>query len=296
MKPPFQHNVLAFEESAMQSYLDLLCDVYRNGEPHQDRTGVGTRSVFGRQWRHDMREGFPLLTTKYVSLRQTFNELVWFLSGSTNVNDLPKETQKWWRPWARRDGDLGPIYGRQLRSARSWETTRWGIDHCQVDQLERLINSIEMTPDSRRHIMTTWNAADVCDMALPCCHGLVIQFKVHEHDNGLSLHVYQRSADIFIGVPVNIASYGLLLHMIAHVTGYTPRELIFSYGDIHIYSNHFDQAKLQLSRGTHPLPQLSFKDVPQIDNPLDRLLAIKYEHIVLSGYQHHPAIRAEVAV
>lgn len=278
----------------MQSYLDLLCDVYRNGEPHQDRTGVGTRSVFGRQWRHDMRKGFPLLTTKYVSLRQTFNELVWFLSGSTNVNDLPKETQKWWRPWAKPNGDLGPIYGRQLRSARSWAISPSKMT--ATDQLAVLMQSLVRDPFSRRHILSTWNAADVCDMALPCCHGLVIQFKIHEHDNGLSLHVYQRSADIFIGVPVNIASYGLLLHMIAHVTGYTPRDLIFSYGDIHIYNNHVDRAKLQLKRGTYPLPQLSFKDVPQIDNPLDRLLAIKYEHIVLSGYQHHPAIRAEVAV
>src|SRR5690606_36997575 len=142
--------------------------VYRNGEPHQDRTGVGTRSVFGRQWRHDMRKGFPLLTTKYVSLRQTFNELVWFLSGSTNVNDLPEKTQKWWRPWAKPNGDLGPIYGRQLRSARSWVTSDFDPAIVSKDQLDSLLEGLKTDPCSRRHIMTTWNAADVKYMALPC--------------------------------------------------------------------------------------------------------------------------------
>jgi len=286
----------------MRSYLELLRDVIVRGEKRDDRTRTGTLSLFGRQWCHDMRKGFPLLTTKHVSLRQTFNELMWFLSGSTNANDLPVETQKWWSPWADECGDLGPIYGRQFRSARSWTDNTYGDDDeievkpIEVDQLAELLRKLEQESESRRLIMSTWNAADVPEMKLPCCHGLVIQFYVH-NDGGLSLKMYQRSADIFIGVPVNIASYALLLMLVAKVTGYTPRELIITFGDLHLYDNHVDQAFTQLERAPRDLPSVEFtEDFPSEGSSLDRLLSVRWNHIRLTGYNPHPKISAPVAV
>lgn len=276
----------------MKPYLTLLEEVLRTGEPHDDRTGVGAYSLFGRQMHHDMQTGFPLLTTKLVPLRQTFNELMWFLSGSTNVNDLPEDTRHWWTPWADDDGSLGRIYGGQLRSSRSHDQG-WLYE---IDQVRGLLGGIVGDPNGRRHVMSTWCPAEIDKMNLPPCHGLVTQLKCH-NDNSLSLSMYQRSADIFIGVPVNIASYALLLELIAKVTGRTARELIITFGDLHLYKNHVDQAKEQLTREPLALPRLSFTDdFPADGSPLENLLAVKWQHVKLSGYKHHPKIAAPVAV
>lgn len=278
----------------MKAYLDLLTNVVNYGTSRPDRTGTGTLSLFGAQIRHPMRDGFPLLTTKQVPLRQTFNELAWFLSGSTNVKTLPEPTQKWWWPWASPDGDLGPIYGRQLRSARSWGWTPRGKAPRQVDQLAVLIDGLEKAPYSRRHILSTWNAADVPNMALPCCHGLVTQFYV-EGNGSLSLKTYQRSADIFLGVPVNLASYGLLLEMVAWVFGRPAGDLILTFGDVHLYENHVEQADRQLDRSIAPSPTLRI-DAPEHGRLLDRLLGIKFEHLTLTGYIPLPSIQAPLNV
>lgn len=286
----------------MFKYLDLLREVLDHGEEHDDRTGVGALSLFDREIRHDMREGFPLLTTKKVPLKSTFEELRWFLSGSTNVNDLPEFVQKWWRPWAGEEGSLGPIYGAQLRGTGTTEffspdgvrTSLPGYEG--VDQIASLLNDLEHQPNSRRLITTTWQPERLAEMRLPPCHGLVTQFKVHR-DGDLSLKMYQRSADIFIGVPVNIASYALLLKMIAKVTGRKPRQVGITFGDLHLYKNHVEQAKEQLTRTPYPLPNVYFdQGVPEDGTPLENLLAIRWEHLWLSGYQHHPAIKAPVAV
>lgn len=278
----------------MLAYTSLLQAVLLNGEHRPNRTGVGARSLFGCGFACDMESQFPLLTSKHVSLKQTFNELKWFLSGSTNVNDLPKATQKWWRPWADAAGDLGPTYGRQLRSARSWEAGSQGPMSKTIDQFRAVVESISADPYSRRHILTTWSAADFADMRLPPCHGLVIQFYVHE--NGMiSLSMYQRSADIFIGVPVNIASYAMLLHMVAFAVGRKPKSLTITFGDLHLYDNHVDQAKLQLSRNLRPLPRLTIEAECKY-MPLHTIMGLEFENLKLEGYDPHPAIEAPVAV
>jgi thymidylate synthase len=278
----------------MRSYLNLLQDVLDNGETHDDRTGVGTLSVFGRQWRHNMQEGFPLLTTKRVSLRWVFEELKWFLSGSTFEPELAARGVDIWKEWAteeqcakfgRQPGELGPVYGRLWRGFPS--------DVGNVDQIQELMTDIDLNPNSRRLIVTGWHPHHHGSVALPPCHTMW-QIKCHA-DMTMSLHLYARSIDIFLGLPFNIASYGLLLSMIARVTSYVPRDLVISFGDLHLYSNHVEQAREQLSREERPLPRLSVQ--PHIAmTPLRRLLNIQWEDITLTGYDPHPKIAADVAV
>jgi len=267
----------------MRAYLDLLEDVITNGEGHADRTGVGTRSVFGRTFRHDMSEGFPILTTKKVAFRWVAEELFWFLSGSTNAKDLSTKGVSIWDEWQREDGDLGPVYGKQFR------------DFGGVDQLQVFLDQLMSNPQSRRHVMTLWNPVDLPQMALPPCHGISIQAKVHQ-DDSLSLMMTQRSADILLGVPYNITSYGLFLSLLGWVTGRKTRELIITFGDLHLYNNHVEQATTQLSRTPHALPKLAIKSSLPQGSPLERLLSVKYEHLNLRAYTHHPPIKADVAV
>ncbi|MEE2566960.1 thymidylate synthase [Hyphobacterium marinum] len=262
------------------AYLDLLEDILKNGTPQEDRTGVGTLSVFGRQLRCDLSEGFPLLTTKKVHFRSIAIELLWFLRGETNVRWLQDRGVTIWDEWADEKGDLGPVYGKQWRR---WE----GPDGTEVDQLSDVLEQIRTNPASRRLIVSGWNPPDVPNMALPPCHTLY-QFNVA---NGrLSCQLYQRSADMFLGVPFNIASYALLTCMVAQVAGLEPGEFIHTFGDAHIYTNHMDQVREQLSREPRALPRLSL-------NP-DRadLFAFEYEDITVEGYDPHPAIKAPVAV
>ncbi len=281
----------------MISYLDLLRDVSQNGEPHYNRTDTPSLSVFGRQWRHDMREGFPLLTTKRVPLRWVFEELRWFLSGSTSVFDLQSAGVDIWDEWAtaeecakfgREPGDLGPIYGSL------W---RWFGDptsDLQSDQIYNLLQDIAEQPGSRRLIVSGWHPVKQREVSLPPCHTLW-QIKIHR-DGGMSLHLYARSIDIFLGLPFNIASYGLLLMMLAHVTDRTPRDLIISFGDLHLYTNHVEQAKEQLSRDPHPLPTVRIADTPSHGSTLAELLAIRWHHVRVDRYRCHPKIAAPVAV
>jgi len=262
------------------AYLDLLEDILKNGTRQEDRTGVGTLSVFGRQLRCDLAEGFPLLTTKKVHFRSIAIELLWFLRGETNVRWLQDRGVTIWDEWADEKGDLGPVYGKQWRR---WE----GPDGTEVDQLSDVLEQIRTNPASRRLIVSGWNPPDVPNMALPPCHTLY-QFNVA---NGrLSCQLYQRSADMFLGVPFNIASYALLTCMVAQVAGLEPGEFIHTFGDAHIYTNHMDQVREQLSREPRALPRLSL-------NP-DRtdLFAFEYEDITVEGYDPHPAIKAPVAV
>jgi thymidylate synthase len=280
------------------AYLDTMCDILTSGEPHADRTGVGTLSMFGKQMRHSMWAGFPLLSTRKLDLSKIFAELMWFLSGSTNAFDLPEHTQKWWTPWAAADGSLGPVYGRQLRNARSFEVAADGAELKYMDQLQNVLHMIDTQPNSRRLIMTTWNAADVPQMRLPCCHGLVIQFKVHGADDSkLSLSTYQRSADFPVGVPANIASYALLLTMVAWATGKQPGELVYTFGDYHIYDNQHEGCFKQLSRQPMPAPVLQITaDRSKFDDSLSAILSLQWSDIELSGYDPHPAIKFPVAV
>lgn len=283
----------------MQSYLNLLRDVMDNGEGHDDRTGVGTRSVFGRQWRHDMREGFPLLTTKRVTLRWVFEELRWFLSGSTDANALRERGVTIWDEWAtaeqcgkfgRAADNLGPIYGKQWR--------QFGDELIAVDQIERLLNDIEKTPQSRRMIVSAWHAFESKLVTLPPCHTLW-QVKCHAGANrGMSLHLYARSIDIFLGLPYNIASYALLLEMLCKVTGYEARDLIVSFGDLHLYNNHVEAAKTQLSREPKALCDVNvIESAPTGDySALTRLLAIQWKNIEVIDYDNWPKIEAPVAV
>ena len=265
---------------AMRQYLDLLEHVRDHGVVKSDRTGTGTRSVFGHQMRFDLSEGFPVLTTKKLHLRSIFGELLWFLRGDTNVAWLHERKSSIWDEWADPDGDLGPIYGHQWRS---WPTPNGET----IDQIARVVESIRTNPDSRRHIVSAWNVADVDDMALPPCHTM---FQFYVADGKLSCQLYQRSGDVFLGVPFNIASYALLTHMVAQVTGLAVGDFVHTLGDAHLYVNHLDQARLQLTRTPKTLPTLVLNpDVTALD-------AFELDDIRLDGYEADPAIKAQVAV
>ena len=264
----------------MRQYHDLLRRVLIDGTENGDRTGTGTLSVFGHQMRFDLGSGFPVVTTKKVHLRSVVAELFWFLRGSTNVAWLQERGVSIWDEWADERGELGPIYGYQWRS---WPTPSGG----QVDQIARVVESIKETPDSRRHIVSAWNVADVDEMALPPCHTL---FQFYVADGRLSCQLYQRSADVFLGVPFNIASYALLTHMVAQVCDLDVGDFVHTLGDAHLYLNHLEQARLQLERDPRPLPTLSL-------NPDRRVLdEFDIDDVEVVGYDPHPAIRAPIAV
>lgn len=273
--------------SAMQQYLQLLQDVLDNGIGRNDRTGTGTLGVFGRQVRYDLRDGFPCLTTKKLHLRSIIHELLWFLKGETNIAYLKENGVRIWDEWADENGDLGPVYGAQWRC---WPNP----DGKPIDQIERLITGLRENPWSRRHIVSAWNVALVDSMALPPCHSLfqfcVIPSQEEGKPHGLSLQLYQRSADIFLGVPFNIASYAQLLMMVAQVTGYEPREFIHSFGDLHLYSNHIEQAKLQLTRKPKALP------IMKINPHIHEIDDFCFEDFSLEGYEADPNIPAPIAV
>jgi len=282
----------------MKSYLDLMSDVLLNGEYHDDRTKVTTRSVFGRQWRHNMKDGFPLLTTKKVSLRWVFEELRWFLSGSTDVKDLQKEGVTIWDEWAtkeqcakfgREEGDMGPIYGGLWRDFGGTNDAQ-GIGE---DQISNLLFDIQNSPQSRRLIVSGWSPQESKLVTLPPCHTLW-QIKCHG-DTEMSLSLYCRSIDIFLGMPYNIASYGLLLEMLAKVTNRKARDLVFSFGDLHLYNNHLDQAREQLSRSPNPLPTIEINSKGS-NSPLQDLLDIRWSDIKLSNYNPQSKIQADVAI
>ncbi|MGO1181783.1 MAG: thymidylate synthase [Micrococcaceae bacterium] len=267
-------------------YEDLLAEVLAEGTVKTDRTGTGTRSVFGRQLRFDLSETFPLITTKRVHFKSIAYELLWFLRGDSNVRWLQERGVSIWDEWADENGDLGPVYGVQWRS---WPTP----SGAHVDQIATVLERLRTTPDSRRHLVTAWNPAEVDEMALPPCHAL-FQFYVAPGEDGapgtLSCQLYQRSADMFLGVPFNIAQYSLLTLMFAQQLGLTPGEFVWTGGDVHIYSNHEDQVREQLSRTPYPYPQLRFTRTPE------DLFSYEYEDFELVNYQHHPTIKAPVAV
>lgn len=268
----------------MQEYLNLLENVMANGKPREDRTGVGTIGIFGAQARFDLRKGFPLLTTKKLHTRSIIYELLWFLSGDTNIKYLNDHGVTIWDEWADEYGDLGPVYGAQWRHY-------FGLDangrNTQVDQIRNLIESLKNNPNSRRHIVCAWNPCQVDQMALPPCHTL---FQFYVQDGELSCQLYQRSADLFLGVPFNIASYALLTHMIAQVCGYKVGEFVHTFGDLHIYKNHIEQVKLQLSREPRKLPELV------MDPTVKDIFEFKYEDFRFEGYDPHPAIKAPIAI
>lgn len=264
----------------MKQYQDLMRHVLENGNDKSDRTGTGTRSVFGHQMRFDLSEGFPLVTTKKVHLKSIIHELLWFLKGDTNIKYLKDNGVTIWDEWADEQGNLGPVYGYQWRS---WPTPDGG----HIDQISNLINDIKRNPDSRRLIVSAWNVPYITTMALPPCHCL---FQFYVADGKLSCQLYQRSADIFLGVPFNIASYALLTMMIAQVCCLQPGEFIHTFGDAHLYNNHFEQARLQLSRDPLPLPEMHLN--PHVTSIFD----FKFEDFELVDYQSHPGIKAPIAV
>lgn len=264
----------------MQQYLDLLRHILENGTDKTDRTGTGTRSWFGYQMRFDLQEGFPLVTTKKVHMKSIIHELLWFLKGETNIAYLKENGVSIWNEWADEEGELGPVYGKQWRS---WE----GKDGKVVDQIRDLISQLRNNPDSRRLIVSAWNVAELQKMALMPCHTL---FQFYVANSRLSCQLYQRSADVFLGVPFNIASYALLTMMIAQVCDLEPGEFIHTFGDVHIYNNHFEQVNLQLSRTPYPLPTMKLN--PSVKD----IFSFQFEDFKLENYQSHPAIKAPVAV
>ena len=263
-----------------RQYLDLVAHVLAHGASKTDRTGTGTLSVFGAQMRFDLASSFPLLTTKKLHLKSILYELLWFLAGDTNVRWLQERGVSIWDEWADENGNLGPVYGYQWRHWRSPEGR-------EIDQIAQVVESITKKPDSRRHVVTAWNPADVDRMALPPCHAL---FQFYVADGRLSCQMYQRSADLFLGVPFNIASYALLTLMMAQVTGHAPGEFVLTLGDAHLYLNHLEQARLQLARGERPFPRM------RLNPAVKDIFAFRFEDFTLEGYDPHPAIRAPIAV
>lgn len=264
----------------MHQYLELLQHIIETGTPKSDRTGTGTLSCFGYQFRFNLAEGFPLVTTKKLHLKSIIYELLWFLKGDTNIQYLNEHGVSIWNEWADENGDLGPVYGKQWRS---WQ----GADGKVIDQISDVIRQIKTNPDSRRMIVSAWNVGELSDMALMPCHSL---FQFYVADGKLSCQLYQRSADVFLGVPFNIASYALLTLMMAQVCGLKPGDFVHTFGDVHLYNNHLEQANLQLSRTPFPLPVMELK--PSVDNIFDFV----FEDFNLSNYQFHPPIKAPVAV
>jgi thymidylate synthase len=279
MNAPFPHAEAAPAAAVEQPYLDLLADILANGARRDDRTGVGTLGVFGRQMRFDLARGFPVLTTKKLHLKSIILELLWFLRGDTNVRWLQERGVSIWDEWADADGELGPVYGRQWRS---WAAP----DGRVIDQIANVVASLKASPTSRRHIVSVWNPADVDDMALPPCHCL---FQFYVAEGRLSCQLYQRSADVFLGVPFNIASYALLTQMMAQVVGLELGEFVHTLGDAHLYLNHLEQARLQLTREPLPSPVMRIAERPD-------LFSFEYEDFKLEGYKAHPAISAPIAV
>lgn len=270
---------LEMAQSQERQYLDLLAELLLDGDEKKDRTGTGTLSLFTKQMRFDLSQGFPLLTTKKLHIRSIIYELLWFLSGSTNIKYLKENNVKIWDAWADENGDLGPVYGKQWRSF----PTPTGES---VDQISDLIKGIKENPDSRRHLVVAWNPGQIKEMALPPCHCL---FQFYVSKGKLSCSLYQRSADVFLGVPFNIASYSLLTHMVAQQCGLDVGEFVWTGGDVHLYKNHIEQAKLQLEREPNPLPQLKLAKAKDI-------FSYKYEYFKIEGYDAHPHIKGEVAV
>ena len=264
----------------MQQYLNLLQHILDNGADKSDRTGTGTRSVFGYQMRFRLEDGFPLLTTKRLHLKSIVHELLWFLSGDTNIHYLQEHGVRIWDEWADENGELGPVYGHQWRS---WPSPDGG----EIDQIDKLIRQLKAHPDSRRHIVSAWNVAEVDNMALPPCHCL---FQFYVAQGRLSCHLYQRSADVFLGVPFNIASYALLTLMVAQVCELAPGDFVHSFGDAHLYSNHFEQARTQLQRQPGPLPRMHVR--PEVRD----IFAFRFADFELHGYQAQPHIAAPIAV
>ncbi|WP_395173225.1 thymidylate synthase [Roseibium alexandrii] len=268
----------------MQQYHDLLSKILEDGIDRGDRTGTGTRSIFGHQMRFDLSEGFPLVTTKKLHLRSIIHELLWFVAGDTNIAYLKEHGVKIWDDWADENGDLGPVYGYQWRS---WPAPSRDGSGQSIDQISNVLEMIRKSPESRRLIVSAWNPALVDEMALPPCHAL---FQFYVADGKLSCQLYQRSADVFLGVPFNIASYALLTMMIAQVTGLKPGDFVHTLGDAHLYSNHFDQAREQLTRAPRALPEM------KINPAVTDLFAFTYEDFELTGYDPHPHIAAPIAV
>lgn len=264
----------------MKQYLDLLNNVLESGNLKGDRTGTGTKSIFGYQMRFNLQEGFPLVTTKKLHLRSIIHELLWFLQGNTNIDYLHQNKVTIWDEWADEKGDLGPVYGKQWRA---WETKEGKA----VDQISELIEQIKTNPNSRRLLVNAWNVGEINNMALPPCH---ILFQFYVANGKLSCQLYQRSADIFLGVPFNIASYAILTHMIAQVCNLEVGDFVHTIGDAHLYTNHFDQARLQLSRSPYPLPEL------KLNKEIKNIFDFRFEDIEIINYQSHPTIKAPIAI